>query len=186
MTSHLTGVLSKFLRAKRIKAVKSFIYGDVLDLGCNSGDLSEFIMAQSYVGIDLDDQALAFAKNKYSQYDFFNNLNCFGNDIKFDSIAMLAVIEYFKDRVFEYRKLRTYLRLNGILIITTPNSKMLYLRSVLANLGLLANKERAQRINLPSIEEIKNDLSEAGFRIIHSKSFLFGMNQLFVAEINND
>ena len=186
MSSHVNGILSKFLRAKRIQVAKSFIYGDVLDLGCNTGALSEFIIAHSYVGLDVDDQVLVIAKSRYPQHKFFNNLNYLGNDIKFDSIAMLAVIEYIKDRVFEYRKLKTYLSLKGRLIITTPNSKMSCLRSALANLGLLANMEKAQRINLPSSEQIKKDLNEAGFRIIYSKNFLFGMNQLVVAEINND
>ena len=64
MADQAKGLLSPWLRKKRIEMVYPFLKGKVLDVGCGIGFLSQFIDPEHYLGIDIDEESLGIAHLK--------------------------------------------------------------------------------------------------------------------------
>lgn len=121
----MTALLSPFIRRQRTELVTPFIRGDVLEIGCN--DAATLARPnphlRRYVGTDIDDEALARAREKHPEREFVRN------DVEreplpfrdeFDTVLLVALIEH----VLDQRRLLTTcfdaLRSGGRLVITTP------------------------------------------------------------------
>ena len=92
MADQISGILSPFLRAQRIKAAKPYINGRTLDYGCGIGVLSEIVYNQNYTGVDIDPESIKVARKRYPCQRFFT-LDEFLQIAEFyDSIVCLAVI----------------------------------------------------------------------------------------------
>ncbi len=100
----------------------------LLDLGCGTG-YGSYLMKKLMPGLklvislDIDYNALLYAKNKYSiQY-------CVNSDIMFlpfrsnifDAVICLEVIEHVKKHSKVFNEIRRCLKDQGILVISTPN-----------------------------------------------------------------
>ena len=68
------GFLSPFLRQKRIHAISPYLYGEVLDVGCGSGEFARFVKEDKYLGFDIDEELLFLAKNKFPNHKFTSQL----------------------------------------------------------------------------------------------------------------
>ncbi len=170
------GMLSGFLEKQRFKIAKSFLSGKVLDVGCRQGGLRHYLADSSkYVGIDVLQQPA-------DDFSFFrrsalNNLSDLG---KFDSIALLAVIEHVSDCNSLLLNLYACLNKKGVLVVTTPSKAGNALHHYLAKLGLTSAHDAQDHKNIFSIDDLVSIIESAGFDVVKSRQFLFGGNQLVV------
>lgn len=182
MANQVNGLLSPFLRKKRIDAVKIHINGMVLDYGCGVGKLSELIAEKNYIGIDIDLESLNIAKENYVGYKFFNNneFDSIKKNLKFNTIVSMAVIEHVKDPVCFLNNLKESLDKEGKIVLTTPHPKADWIHDIGSKIGLFsshANEEHEELIDKSKMTEIANN---AGMKMIVYEKFLFGVNQLIV------
>jgi 2-polyprenyl-3-methyl-5-hydroxy-6-metoxy-1,4-benzoquinol methylase len=164
----LAFVLSRYKFAAKIAARGK----RVLELGCSEGlggrILAEF--AQSYTGIDLDEEAVATARLNLTgeKYTFLDG-NFLGRRLgTFDSVISIDVIEHIKPAV-EHRFFQTCydnLDEDGICLIGTPNLTASPYASPASQEG---------HVNLFDGERLKTTL-QAYFHNV----FLFGLNDEIV------
>jgi 2-polyprenyl-3-methyl-5-hydroxy-6-metoxy-1,4-benzoquinol methylase len=172
-----TGLLSGWLRARRIQAAKKFISGKTLDFGCGIGSLAAFIPADLYLGVELDNESLSIAREKYSHHNFRQQIPRAG---KFDCIAMLAVIEHLKDPQDYLSKLKSLLHQEGKIIITTPHPRAKLIHYWGAKWGLFSKEACGEHecwLNKTALEEL---ISPMNLRLDYYRKFLIGFNQLFI------
>ena len=99
------GLLSPFLRRQRFKAVRPYLRGRVLDVGCGTGALAAFVSPDCYLGVEIDYDSLAKARAAYPRHRFESALPNSGE--RFDTVIALAVIEHVLDPAGFFRELRS-------------------------------------------------------------------------------
>jgi 2-polyprenyl-3-methyl-5-hydroxy-6-metoxy-1,4-benzoquinol methylase len=188
MADQLTGLLSPFLRSRRIAAVRPFLdKGDLLDVGCGTGELARDVDLARYLGVDRDEESIAIAQKKFPMHRFLSldEFTSSGNENHFDQIIGLAVIEHVDDPKEWLAWLRTLLKPAGQVILTTPHPSMRRLHEFGAAIGLFSREGAKEHRELIDRQRI-NELAEAsGFRIRDFGPFLFGCNQLFILELKD-
>lgn len=188
MADQLTGLLSPFLRSRRIAAARPFLdQGSLLDLGCGTGELAHDVDPSRYLGVDRDEESIAIARKKFPAHRFLS-LDEFSRSPRvsqFDQIVGLAVIEHVDDPQRWLAWLRTLLKPAGRVILTTPHPSMRHLHEFGAAIGLFSREGAKEHRELIDRQRI-NELAEAsGFRIRDFGPFLFGCNQLFILELKD-
>jgi len=176
------GLLSPFLRNRRIRAVKRHIQGNVLDIGCGAGFLADFADPENYVGVDPDPESLEAARQRNPWHSFRSRLP--SPDCRFDSIVALAVIEHLTDPGEFLVAMAA--RLDPVkgsrIILTTPNPRFEKAYKIGASLGIFsrqADKEHQKLLNLTAMELFA---ARSKLKIILYKRFLLGANQLFILQ----
>ena len=159
------------------------IYGEVLDVGCGSGEFARFVKEDKYLGFDIDEQSLFLAKNKFPNHKFTSQLPL--KVQKFDTVISMAVIEHAPDPVDFLKTWSGYLKseAKSKFVLTTPHPRIEVIHVLGAKLGLFSkhgNEEHKELIDYKSMKFISN---KAGLKILTFKKFLLGMNQLFVLSV---
>ncbi len=177
MPDQADGLLSSWLRRKRIKMVRPYLQGRILDVGCGVGALSELTSPDLYFGVDIDEESLQIARKKYPRYRFEKD---YQENLRFDTIVLLAVIEHIKVKQVFLERLESMLAANGRIIVTTPHPSVRRVHSLGSKIGLFsatANQEHDQLLDYDCVEKL---VAQTGLIISQYKRFLFGANQLFV------
>src|SRR5260370_40262180 len=94
MAYQLAGLLSPFLRSRRIAAVEPFLgQGRLLDIGCGTGTLANHVNSTRYLGVDQDEESISIARNKFLTHRFLTlaEFSQSPNENQFERIAGLAV-----------------------------------------------------------------------------------------------
>jgi len=175
------GLLSPWLREKRIGVAKSFLQGDIIDYGCGAGALAPYCDVDSYIGIDIDIEVIAIAKKLNPGFIFQSD---FPDNRLYDVIVSLAVIEHVNDPENLLKKFKSVLKNDGKIVLTTPTPSVDWIHDVGSKLGLFsshANEEHEQLIDYKSMNVYA---SNVGLKVDNYKKFLFGANQLFVLKMN--
>ena len=61
------GRINRYTVEMRIRAVLPYLKGDVLDIGCGSGYLAQFVGNEHlYIGIDINEEKIRLLKQKYA------------------------------------------------------------------------------------------------------------------------
>lgn len=141
---------------------------DILDIGCNTGEfcyLLKYIYHANPKGIDLNYDAVKIAEIKYSDISFyFKNLYELKEKEKYDAVTMIEIIEHLSEPEKALIKIRGMLKVNGRLIISTPN-KWAYLHKFaywVLGKKFLYDPTHVQEFSPRSIEHL---LKDAGFEI---------------------
>jgi 2-polyprenyl-3-methyl-5-hydroxy-6-metoxy-1,4-benzoquinol methylase len=185
MADQLTGLLSPFLRSRRIAAVRPLlVQGNVLDVGCGTGELARHFDSAKYVGVDRDEESIAIARKKFSAHRFLSldELNSAPNQSQFDQIVGLAIIEHVDDPQQWLNWLRTLLKPAGRVILTTPHPSVRGLHELGARVGLFSREGAKEHRELIDRQRMTKLAIASGFRIRHFQRFLLGCNQLFILE----
>ncbi len=174
------GLLSPFLRKRRIKAALPFIYGQVLDIGCGSGELAKYLPIDCYTGVDVDQESLNIAKNKYADHQFQQELPS-GNQ-QFDTIVSLAVIEHVDNPEAFLLNLIEYLTTDqhSRIVLTSPHpitNQLHYFGSRVKLFSRTGNEEHEKLLNYSDFLHLAE---VCGLYLKGYQRFLFGMNQLVV------
>ncbi|TAG51770.1 MAG: class I SAM-dependent methyltransferase [Cytophagales bacterium] len=108
------------------EACKSYLFGDVLEVGCGEGRGLETIekYCKSYTALDKNTALLETLSKKYPSFSFINTHFPPFNDLKdnsFDTIICFQVIEHIQDDVFFLKEMARVLKPGGKAIISTPN-----------------------------------------------------------------
>jgi len=96
MADQASGLLSSWLRKKRIEIAHPYIRGRILDYGCGVGVLAEICESDSYLGVDIDEKSITIALKNYPPFRFKTYVP---ETEDFDTIVLLAVIEHISDPV---------------------------------------------------------------------------------------
>jgi len=177
MADQATGLLSPWLRKKRITMTCPYIQGRVLDYGCGVGVLAEICKCDTYLGFDIDEESLEIARKSYPGFHFTSKIS---EREHFDTIVSLAVIEHVPDPAALLAKFKRILRPEGRIVVTTPHPSFEWMHTLSSKIGLCsahASEEHKQLINYRLLKELA---TEADLIIEKYERFLFGANLLFV------
>jgi 2-polyprenyl-3-methyl-5-hydroxy-6-metoxy-1,4-benzoquinol methylase len=184
MANQVNGLLSPYLRDKRIKSALPYLKGKVLDFGCGIGKLSEYIEDENYIGIDIDEESIKIAKKFYPNKQFYldNEFEEIKDALRFDSIVSLAVIEHVKNPHDFLLELKSLLNQKGSIVLTTPHPYSDWIHDIGSSIGFFskhANEEHEELIDKNKMAKLSK---ESGMDLKVFKRFLFGVNQLFVLQ----
>ena len=174
------GLLSPWLRRKRIAAALPHLRGKVLDVGCGSGALANHVSANRYTGVDIDRDSLAIANAAYPEHEFRDTLP--GAEASFDTIVSLAVIEHVPDPAGFIASLAKRLGPGPDcrIVITTPRPSVDWVHTAGSAIGLFsghASEEHEELLDRPELEQVARD---SGLELETYHRFLFGANQLAI------
>ena len=174
------GLLSPFLRTQRINAARPHLFGRVLDVGCGSGALAEVVEPKDYLGLEIDEASIAFAREKFPQHTFENT-----NDIPdggFDTVVALAVIEHVPSPAEFLKDLSKALRptSNARVICTTPHPSMDIVHTVGAKVGLFSQSANDEHEDLLDRKALDRAGQDAGLVLQTYRRFLYGANQIAI------
>jgi len=174
------GLLSPFLRARRMAAARRYLIGRVLDVGCGSGAMAAFVPPERYIGVEQDEQSLSLARARFPKHRFQAALP--SDESAFDTVASLAVIEHVQDPARFLRELADRLKKSSHskIICTTPHPSADWMHSVGAAVGLFsrhANDEHEELLDRRRLEDVAR---QVGLRLCEYRRFLLGVNQLAV------
>lgn len=104
--------------------------GNLLDVGCALGFFLETARKKGWNvwGIEISDYAVVHCKNRLGLSVFANRTGDYSNlpDNLFDVITMYDLIEHVEDPVFLLREMKKKLKLDGLLVIETPDVTSFY------------------------------------------------------------
>ncbi len=157
---------------KSLSKISSFITGDILEIGVGDGNLSSVLLdlsgnIKSYTGVDINKKFLENTKLKLE--DKISSIKMINKDFmeikfnkSFDTIISFEVIEHVKSPDKFLKKVYSFLKPNGIAIISTPN-KPIY--SIVAK--LVDGEKDPTHISEMNYKEFKKIFSEY-FHILDS------------------
>ena len=155
----------------KFEFVKSKLIGNnVLDIGCGPGTfLGRYCQNFKSTGYDLIDSQINFAKKKYSNIKFVNNLDHIENQ-NFNNITLIELVEHLnKNYTIELlNSLKKFLNKDSQIIITTPNYRSLWpILEILLDYKSKMNY-RKQHIQHFNINKIHNLASKIDLELVES------------------
>ena len=174
------GLLSPYLRKRRIKAALPYISGRVLDVGCGSGEMASFILTENYLGVDIDEESLIIAKRKYPLHLFQHEMPPVGE--QFDCVISLAVIEHVDDPLPFLETLAKHLKSGSEsnIVLTSPNPIAGRLHNIGSRIGLFSRSGNEEHERLLNYSDFMQLAVASGLDLKLYQRFLLGMNQLVI------
>ncbi|MEM8996669.1 MAG: class I SAM-dependent methyltransferase, partial [Acidobacteriota bacterium] len=182
MADQITGLLSPFLRSRRLAAALPWLRGGpVLDVGCGVGELARSIAAERYVGVDMDPESIEIARRNCPGHSFLTWEDFGASDLRdFKHVAALAVIEHTTDPAEWLRRLSDRLAPRGDVVITTPEPRLQWAHELGAAVGIFSRESAEQHHELVDRRRIIELAAACDLRLLHAERFLAGANQLFI------
>ena len=175
------GLLSPYLRKARLDAARPWLRGRVLDIGCGTGALAEWCSDRDYVGFDADSSSLSMARLSRPNHRFVEQIPL---QEEFDTVAALAVIEHLVDPDVELKKWSSRLAPHGRVVLTTPHRAFHTVHEIGAKLGVFSLSAAEEHEEMFDRKSLYRLATQCGLKPIKYERFLWGANQLFVAEID--
>lgn len=179
-------LLSSYLSRARFAMASPYIRGDVLDIGCQRGQLRDREAARigRYVGIDLSEADIEEARRHHPDCEFrIVNLDdeLLDYEEEFDTIVMLAVIEHIFNLKRLGQGLARALRPGGHVVLSTPTP---FGNDVVhrlgATVGLFSQEAADDHIVIFNRKRFEVFAAEVGLRLVKHQLFQFGCNQIAV------
>jgi len=168
--------LGELLYRQRIKVVRPYIKGRLLDLGCGVNKLVR--QYGNGVGVDVFQFGNAdIILEDTSRMPFADN--------HFDTITMLASLNHIPNREIVLREVWRILKFDGLIIITMIPLWISILWHFLRQPWDRDQRERQIKdgeVYGLSKKQVRNLLVAAGFKIIAEKKFMFLINNLTIAK----
>jgi SAM-dependent methyltransferase len=174
------GLLSPWLRRVRFAAARPYLRGKVLDYGCGTGGLAEYVKSSNYLGVEIDAASHQLARAAYPNHVFITALT--EVNVQFDTIVSLAVIEHVNNPIAFLEILKRHLapRNDASIVITTPHPKVDWVHDVGSSMGLFSQHANEEHEDLLDKEKLIYCGKQCGLELIKYKRFLLGANQLAV------
>lgn len=180
--------LSGYLTHMRMERVVPYVRGDVLDIGCQTGQLRGRAAERvnRYVGIDVSDQALDQARLAHPDCEF-RKLNiddeALDYDSVFDTIVMSALIEHVFNLKLLGMGLARALRPGGRVVLTTPTPfGNDFVHRLGARLGVFARSAADDHIVIFNRKRLDIFAREVGLQLVEHRFFQLGCNQLAILD----
>jgi 2-polyprenyl-3-methyl-5-hydroxy-6-metoxy-1,4-benzoquinol methylase len=171
------GLLSPFLKFRRLRKALPHIKGRLLDFGCGDGSLAAFCAPANYLGVERNAGALRIARSAFPNYRFQQSLPETGS---FDTVAALAVLEHVPDPAKLLAAFARLLSPDGLIVLTTPHPGFDWMLRAGARVGLFSQEAVEEHHPLLDAKAVSSIAAVSGLRLIHFSSFLLGGNQLFL------
>jgi 2-polyprenyl-3-methyl-5-hydroxy-6-metoxy-1,4-benzoquinol methylase len=174
--------LDYVIQSLRIRKALPYIPigSDVLDIGCADGALFKMAGNKLRQGVGVDpgiDREIVSPNYRLIPGTFPENIPL---NLNFDVITMLAVFEHLTldNQTNIVRAIPTYLRGNGIVIMTIPSPQVDKILEWLKMVRLIdgMNLEEHHGFNVQQVYQIMG----TNFVLSHFEKFQFGLNNLFV------
>lgn len=184
LSDNLNGLLSPFLRSKRIKAALPYLKGSVLDYGCGIGTLCAFVPQRNFVGVDIDSNVLKYAQSNYPQAKFYT-VTQFDKlpELRFDTVVGLAVIEHVANPMMLLKRFSKRLNPGGQIVLTTPYPTYEWVLHLGATLKLFSKSSHEEHKMLLDYDLVARLGKQANLRISLYRRFLLGANQLIIYQL---
>lgn len=182
------GIIDRILRKIRLSEVLKYLdinnSQTVADMGCGRQATMGWQLRErlgEYSGLDKEVPSLKIGNIKLFPADLNKKLILRSNSM--DIIIGAAILEHLKNHVGFIAECRRILRPRGRLVITTPAPPLAdkFLK-VLVNLKMIEADEVYDHVHYFSPEELKMIIQEEGMEVVQVKRFLWGLNNLVVAE----
>jgi SAM-dependent methyltransferase len=166
--------------------VAPFIRGDVLEIGCHDAATLERPNPAlgRYVGTDIDEQALARARQRYPDREFVRNdidRDPLGFDREFDVLLLVALIEHILNQRHLLEQCRAALRPGGSLVLTTPTPfGNDIVHRIGGRIGLFSRSVEEHHVVVYDKRRLRAAAEMSGFSLHHHRYFQFRCNQLAV------
>jgi 2-polyprenyl-3-methyl-5-hydroxy-6-metoxy-1,4-benzoquinol methylase len=170
------GALSGWLARARLRAARPYLGGHVLDFACGHGQLAQFCDPASYLGFDIDSRKIGIARQHFPDYRFETTLSA---GERFDTVAALALIEHVEPEAY-LRQFAGLLQPGGRIVLTTPHPAYEWAHTLGARLHIFSWAAHDDHEELLSPERMAELADSVSLRLVKSRRFLFGANQLFV------
>jgi len=152
----------------------------LLDIGCGSGHYASYIQKNfeniEVTAADANESCLEFLRNMNKDVKCFR-LDCNSPkdfkkfDTKFDIILLIEVIEHLEKPKQVIENVKRIMNKNGILIVATPNSNILWKITNFCWSKTLSKRDYTkQHVNEFRFHEIEKLLRSAGFDVIDKKT----------------
>lgn len=174
------GLLSPYLRKKRIKAVTPWLKGRILDVGCGTGMLAHLVGAEEYLGVERDEISLQTAKTKFPKHKFISELPEISE--KFNTVVLMAVIEHIAQPAQFLSSLAKYLENTELshIVMTTPHPSVDWLHGLGSQIGLFSKHANEEHEDLLDYFQLETIGIQADLKLQSYSRFLFGVNQIAV------
>ena len=174
------GLLSPYLRRRRIAAAQPFLRGRVLDVGCGAGALAGLVPPDRYVGVDPDADSLSAARRAWPAHAFLDTMP--DGDPGFDTVVSLAVIEHVPDPQAFLGALGAMLKggAGDRIVLTTPRPAVDWLHGAGAAVGIFSSHASEEHEALLGRRDLEALARAGGFAVELYRRFLSGANQLLV------
>ncbi len=171
------GLLSPLLRARRIRAARPLLRGRVLDFGCGTGALAEWIEPATSSGAGQDAKPVEEARRPHPRHGL--GAAAAGQGL-FDTIAALAAIEHLPEPQAWLRQMRALLAPRGCLVLATPHPAFRLIHDAVARAGLFSRDAAELHNCFFDRAALKRLAASSGFQLVRYRRFLLGANQLAV------
>lgn len=176
------GLLSPLVQSMRMRKASKQLQGRLLDFGCGSGRLANFVEQDRYVGFDIDEESIRLAHAEFPRHTFSTYLESVEG--VFDTVVALAVIEHIKDRrgFIEFAASKLSDSSKARIVLTTPSPWSDKIHGFAARLGVLSSHAHEEHEDLLGRRDLERLARDAGLQLTYFRRFLWGMNQLAVLE----
>lgn len=180
----LDGKLSGRLERWRWQQAKRFIKPDdaVLDVACNEGGLIDYLPVEcDYLGVDISEQALNFARQAYPNHDFLKadlSQNIPDIDKQFDVAVMLAFLEHLAEPHNIVAHVAQIIKPGGLIIVTTPAPWARPVHDIGARLGIFSKDAADEHEKFLNRNDLKRIADQAGLELSRFYYFMLGFNQM--------
>ena len=182
----LNGLLSRAVKSFRIRETLREIRDarTVLDLGCGLCELTARLDPNiDYTGVERDpwlyERALRlFPRRRFLRADIEDR--AFSPGGRYDVILLVAVWEHLRRPLEFLDRAAEWIEPGGRLVMTTPSPAAHRILDAGAAVRLLSPHADEEHERLWSIAEITDAATERGWRVVASRRFLGGLNQIVV------
>lgn len=169
----------------RIKSIRPYLRGRVLDVGCGWTRLPPLLAPdQVYVGVDGNAEALEADRRKFPSLRFLlRDVDHQPLDLgeeRFDTAVMTAVIEHLHAPERILTEIRQALAPGGLLLITTPTPFGDWLHRVGDPLKLFYSEAVVAHVKIFDRKTLHGIAAKCGYEAVHYQTFAWGANQLLV------
>ena len=182
------GLLSPFLRNVRLKAVASQIpkKSNVLDLACGSGQLGQHLLEGCrYWGVDRTNADIEETRfYRFFKMDLTKKLEIERLEGELsgsiDVITVIAFLEHIRDYNRFMINISRLVKKGGLIIGTTPHPRGRKFHDLLSLIGICSREAGEEHETFLNRDDLVNVGKSSKMDLILYKTFLFGLNQLFV------
>lgn len=180
-------ILAPFLQQQRYQAVKPYLTGDILDLGCGYGHLLGLLSPnQGYAGVDNNGKVILRMQELHPTRTFYRcdlDRETLSLGRFFDTIVMLAIIEHLANPDNLISALRQHLKTGGQVVLTTPTPMGNWIHHFGSKVGLFYMEAAMDHKTIFDRRLLTQLFEKHGFQISVYRTFLFGGNQLCAASL---
>ncbi len=180
-------VLSVIAHNQRWKAIRPYLRGRVLDVGCGWASIPDLLApGQQYVGVDGNPTMIAYGQKKYPQHRFFTrNVDTQPlalSEACFDTVILSAVIEHLQQPERILHEIRQVLAPQGNLLITTPTPWGDFLHHLGSLLRLFYAESVLGHVKVFNQKSLRDIAEQCGFEVVEYRTFALGANQVAVCK----